>query len=540
MRNLSTKLIIGLAAILAGALALLGWANLRVLRDNLETTVVGNERRMADVIFRSTRDGMLRNDREQQVQIIHNIAAQPGVKKIRIMSKSGRIEISSDPAERGRMVNKSADGCIICHSSAEPLTKPAGKDTVRIYRMGEERVIGLVRPIENEPACANAACHAHPASHRILGVLDVVFSLGQVDQALAEHERRMLAQVGFSAIVMLGFVGLLVYMLVSRPIKQLIAGVHQFAAKNLSYRFGFKRRDEVGELAAAFDDMATELELLNRTLEDRIRRKSHELELAQEKLIHSEKLASLGQLSAAVAHEINNPLAGIYTYAKLLEKKLAPGQPVSEWLQTIQHESRRCGGIVNNLLVFARRQHTELAPADIRTIIQRTANVVQHKLEMSGIELAIEVADLPAVVCDASQIQQVLTAIIINAADAITGAAAQPGAAHGSPAGKVAVRAGLMEDDRVDISVSNNGPPIPKDVLPKIFEPFFSTKQATSGVGLGLAVAYGIVKRHGGDIQVETGAETTFHVILPIGDSVPPSAGNLENGDVRQAIHTDR
>ncbi len=539
MRNLSAKLIIGLAAVLAGALALLGWANLRVLRDNLETTVIGNERRMADVIFRSTRDGMLRNDREQQIQIIHNIAAQEGVKKIRIMSKTGRIEISSDPAERGRMVNKSADGCIICHSSAAPLTKPAGKDTVRIYRMGNERVIGLVRPIENEPACANAACHAHPASQRILGVLDVVFSLREVDHALAQHESRMLAQVGLSAVVMLGFVGLLVYLLVSRPIKQLIAGVHQFAAKNLAYRFGFKRRDEVGELAAAFDDMATELELLNRTLEDRIRRKSKELELAQEKLIHSEKLASLGQLSAAVAHEINNPLAGIYTYAKLLEKKLAPGQPVSEWLQTIQHESRRCGGIVNNLLVFARRQHTELAPADIRTIIQRTTSVVQHKLEMSGIELAIEVAELPAIVCDASQIQQVLTAIIINAADAITGSA-QAGAAGGSKAGKVTVRARLAEEERVDIAVSNNGPPIPKDVLPKIFEPFFSTKQATSGVGLGLAVAYGIVKRHGGDIQVETGAETTFHVILPIGDSAPPPAGNLENADVRQAVHTDR
>lgn len=535
MRNLSAKLILGLAAVLAGALALLGWANLSVLRDNLETTVVGAERRMADIIFRSTRDGMLRNDREQQVQIIHNIAAQPGVRKIRIMSKTGRIEISSDPTERGRMVDKSADGCIICHSSAEPLTKPEGKDTVRIYRMGGERVIGLVRPIENEPACSNAACHAHPASQRILGVLDVVFSLSEVDAALAHHERRMLAQVGVSAVIMLGFVGLLVYLLVSRPIKRLIAGVHQFASKNLAYRFGFKRHDEVGELAAAFDNMAGELELLNRTLEDRIRRKTNELEQAQEKLIHSEKLASLGQLSAAVAHEINNPLAGIYTYAKLIEKKLAPGQPVGEWLQTIQHESRRCGGIVNNLLVFARRQHTELAPAGVATIVQRTASVVQHKLEMSSIALAVEVGELPPVICDASQIQQVLTAIIINAADAITGAGAQNGGN-----GKVTVRAAVVEDGRVDIAVSNNGPPIPKDVLPKIFEPFFSTKQAASGVGLGLAVAYGIVKRHGGDIQVETGAETTFHVILPIGDSAPPPTGNLENADVRQAVNTDR
>ena len=175
------------------------------------------------------------------------------------------------------------------------------------------------------------------------------------------------------------------------------------------------------------------------------------------------------------------------------------------------------------------------AHPEVVAAVQRTASVVQHKLEMSSIALEIEVGELPRVICDASQIQQVLTAIIINAADAINGAGA-----NSSGNGKVKVRASVVEGGRMDIAVSNNGPPIPKDVLPKIFEPFFSTKQATSGVGLGLAVAYGIVKRHGGDIQVETGAETTFHVILPIGDSAQPSTGNLESADVRQAVNTDR
>ncbi len=555
MRSLSAKLIVALVAVLAGAMALLGWANLRVLRDNLETTVVTTERRIADIIFRSTRDGMLRNDREQQRQIIANIAAQEGVKKIRIMSKTGRIQISSVPAEQGGMVNKTAEGCVLCHAGdAKPLERPAHKDTFRMYRIGDERVIGLVRPIENEPACANASCHAHPASQRILGVLDVVLSLAPVDRALADHERRMRAQVIVSAIIMVAFVALLVWALVSRPIQELRTGVRQFAAKNLSYRFNFRRRDEIGSLAAAFDDMAGELEMLNKTLEDRIRRKSKELELAQEKLIHSEKLASLGQLSAAVAHEINNPLTGIYTYAKLVEKKLAPGKPVADWLQTIQHESRRCGGIVNNLLVFARRQHTEMARVEVKAIVRRTVSVVQHKLEMHGIALETEIGDVPPVVCDASQIQQVLTAIIINAVDAITGGAAAPapleagtspsepgaGHAHVMRGGHICVRAVSAGEGRVDISVTNDGPPIPADVLPKIFEPFFSTKQAASGVGLGLSVAYGIVKRHGGEIQVDTGAETTFHVILPVGDSGAAAVNPLENTDVRQAVHTDR
>jgi two-component system, NtrC family, sensor kinase len=511
MRSLSAKLIAGLVAGLAGVILWLGSANLRVLRQNLETTAVLTEKRMADVIFRSTRDSMLRNDHASQIEIINSIGSEPDVRKIRIISKFGSIHYSTVPSEVGKLVDKKADACIACHASNKPLEAPHTKDTFRIYRVGQERVIGLIRPIENEKACSNAACHEHPASQRILGVLDVVLSLNSVDQVLASHERRMRAQIIFSAAVMVLIAGTLVWFLISRPIKRLTSGVRVLASRNLSYRFGFgNRRDELGELANAFNDMASELDTANRTLEQRIQRKTKELEAAQEKLIHSEKLASLGELSAAVAHEINNPLAGIYTYAKLLEKKLAPPKPQLEWIQTIQHESRRCGEIVNNLLVFARKQHTEIAPAEIRTIIDRTVAVVQHNLQMHTIALECEAPDLPMVDCDASQIQQVLMAIIMNAVDAMT--------SGGPKGGNLWIKAALIPDNRVDISITNNGPPIPKDVLPHIFEPFFSTKQAASGVGLGLAVTYGIVKRHGGEIQVETGDKTTFHVVLPVGE----------------------
>jgi two-component system, NtrC family, sensor kinase len=532
MRSLSLKLIAGLVAGLAGVLFWLGSANLRVLRENLETTAVMAEQRMAGVIFHSTRNSMLRGDREQVVEIVRSIGAQPGVRRVRIMAKSGAIQVSTLPAEVGQMLDKRAEACTLCHSSSQPLEKPDAKQTYRFYRIGKERVIGLIRPIENEPACSNAACHAHPPSQRILGVLDVVLSLESVDQALAAHEKRMSAQVALSFALMIAIAALLVWLLMSRPIHRLIAGVKILGSHQLSFRFGFKRRDEIGELAGAFDHMAAELENANLTLEERIRRKTRELEAAQESLIHSEKLASLGEMAAAVAHEINNPLAGIFTYARLLEKKLAPGKPAVEWIQTIQRESKRCGEIVNNLLVFARRQHTEIAPADVKIIIERTLAVVRHKLQMHSISVATEVADLPSICCDASQIQQVLTAIIMNAVDAIS--------SQGPRGGNLRIRAAMVDAVWVDIAVANDGPPIPKDVLPHIFEPFFSTKQAASGVGLGLAVTYGIVKRHGGDIQVSTGEETTFHVILPVGEP-PAESKNTEEADVRRdTVHTDR
>ena len=531
MRSLSAKLIAGLVACLAAVLLWLGAANLRVLRQNLETTAVMSAQGMADVIFRSTRDSMLRNARGEQLHIIGSIGAQPGVRKIRIFAKTGSIQVSTVPGEIGAMVDKRADACYACHSSTRPLEKPETKDTFRIYRLGQERVIGLIRPIENEPACSNAACHAHPATQRILGVLDVVLSLKAVDEALATHERRMRAQVAFSAALLIVIAGLLVWWLVSRPIRRLTAGVRVLGARDLSYRFGLRRRDEIGELAAAFDQMAGQLEAANRTLEERIREKTRELEAAQESLIHSEKLASLGEMAAAVAHELNNPLAGIFTYARLLEKKLGPAQPALEWIRTIQHESKRCGDIVGNLLVFARKQPTQMAPAEVRAILERTLAMVRHQLQMNSIELVTELEPLPPIYCDAAQIQQVLLAIMVNAVDAMSG--------NGRRGGILRVRATAADERHVDIAITNNGPPIPREALSHIFEPFFSTKPAASGVGLGLAVAYGIVKRHGGEIRVETGAETTFHVLLPREGPAGARPATEKANASGEAVHSD-
>ena len=332
MRSLSAKLMLGLTAALAAIFFALGTANLRLLRANLESATVVSAERMADVIFRSTRETMLANDRSSQISLIRSIGAQPDVLKVRIFSKDGAIQYSTVPEEVGHFVDKRAEACNACHAESRPLEKLATPLRSRIYRIGQQRAIGLIRPIENENACSNGACHAHPASQRILGVLDVVLSLEAVDLTLATHERRMQGQVLISAALFTAVAGLLVWLLINRPVQHLAVGVRALASGDLSHRVDVRSRDELGDLAASFNHMAGELDTAQRTLEQRIEAKTRELEAAREKLIHSEKLSSLGQLAAAVAHEINNPLAGILTYARLLEKKLAPPKPALDWI----------------------------------------------------------------------------------------------------------------------------------------------------------------------------------------------------------------
>lgn len=511
MRSLSAKLILWMGVALVVVFVSLDLVHLAMTRRNLEETWIGTAERMADVIQRSTRHSMLKNAREDVYHTIRSIGAQPIVRRIRILNKAGQIHYSTDDAERHTFVDRRAEACWGCHAQSQPLERVPRPDRARIYRLGGERVVGVIRAIENEPACANASCHAHPPAQRILGVLDVVLSLEPAEHSIRQQELRIAGLTLLGGLLLLGLLTALVWRLVRRPVQGLILGTNELGAGNLKFRLRLERQDEIGHLATALNHMASELDQArdeitawNRELERRVQEKSAELERTHQRLIHSEKLASLGQMAAAVAHEINNPLAGILTYARLVEKRAPPDSDMRAWLEIIQRESRRCGEIVRSLLAFSRQRPAEMAPERVNQIVDRALQVTRHRLELQQITVETELADLPEVVCDASQIEQVLVALLINAADAMP------------EGGMVRLGAGCPDESHVAVAVSNNGPPIPEDVLPRLFEPFFTTKQKTTGAGLGLAVAYGIVRRHGGEIQVETGPLTTFRVILPV------------------------
>jgi len=520
--TLSARLIVLLLAGMVVIFALLGYLNIRLHRRHLEAASLASAERMSDVIQHATTYHMLRNDREALYQSITTMASEPGVVRIRIFNQEGRISFSSDASEVNTYVDKRGEACYACHAQAQPLTKLNRPDRFRIFKPNGHRVLGIITPIENQPSCSTAACHAHPAEQQVLGVLDTNVSLARADADLRESSIRMLAYTLVAVVLIAVVSGIFVWRVVHIPVKKLTAGTNRLARGELGYQLNIVSRDELGELALSFNQMSRQLREAReeadnwaQTLEARVEDKTRELKHAHQAVMQSEKMASIGKLAATVAHEINNPLAGILTYAKLLRKWLDRDgwsaerrDEVRGSLELIECESRRCGEIVRNLLTFSRSSPMNLQWVDLNQVIDRCVRLVQHQTELNNVQLQPQIAeDLPQVQCDAAQIEQLLLALIMNAVDALP---------HG---GNLWVRSRMVpEIGAVQLEVQDDGVGIPESILPNLFEPFFTTKEKGHGVGLGLAISKGIVERHRGRIDVDSkpGQGTRFTISLPV------------------------
>lgn len=533
--SLSTKLISWLLASLLLIFALLGYLNIRLHRQHLEAATLTSAERVSDVIKRSTTYYMMRYDREGLYRTIQTMADEPGMSKVRILDSTGLIRYSTDPNEVNQSVDKNAEACYACHAQSRPLARLNRPDRLRIYHGRDgQRILGIITPIENQVACWNAACHAHPASQQILGVLDTNLSLAKADAQLAESTDRTIGYTVAAMLMLACLSWLFIVHVVDQPIRALTDGTKRLADGDLGFQIAVRSQDEVGDLAVSFNEMSLQLRAANeeiiawaKTLEDRVEEKTRELKTINDQVLHVEKMASVGKMAAVVAHEINNPLAGILTYSKLIKKWLDQGdlsddkrKEAVQCLDLIAGESRRCGDIVKNLLTFSRTAPMNVAAADLNSVIDRSIRLVFHQLEMNGIEVQTDLpSDLPIVQCDAAQVEQVLLALIMNAIDAMP------------RGGNLWVRTRLLADqEEVQIEVRDDGTGIPPEILPRMFEPFLTTKESGKGVGLGLAVSRNIVEAHGGNIEVQSdlGKGTTFTVTLPLNITPVKTAGPKE------------
>lgn len=518
--RLSFKLIASLVGCLGVIFALFGYQLTEQHRHDLEAVNFEAADRISDSIKRSILYSMQLNHREHIYHTIQTLGGEPGINKIRIFNEVGRISYSSDDSEINTLVDKKEEACYACHNQEEPLRRLPRPDRRRIYYDTQgNRILGLINAIENEPRCYEAACHAHSPDQTVLGVLDVTMSLSSVDQTIRKGRTLLLAQLGLAVLVVSIVLAVVVWFLVHRPIRQLMIGTEKIAAGELDYRIQIDSRDEMGALGRSFNRMTQQLsqarlELTSwtQTLESRVEEKTAALRAAHRHMIQVERMASMGKLAAIVAHEINNPLAGILTSARLVLKRLRRGgardDDTAEHLELIAQEAGRCGDIVKSLLQFSRPRSESRRPEDLNQLVSDALRLVQHKMNLMSVETRFKLdEDIPPVVCDSQGIKQVLVAVLINASEAV-----------GTAGGQIVLGTHFqVEKGLVEISIQDNGCGMDEQTKQRIFEPFFTTKEDVHGVGLGMAVVSGIVAAHGGEIQIDSavGQGTTVTIVLP-------------------------
>jgi len=283
----------------------------------------------------------------------------------------------------------------------------------------------------------------------------------------------------------------------TRPLVNLTKAAQEIGKGEFDVSLKATSRDEIGSLTNSIGNMAQELRDREKALED-----------AHGALIQSEKMSAFGQLSAGIAHEVKNPLAGILGYTQLTLKGAEDDTTLYKNLKIIEQETKRCNSIIENLMKFARQDKPKLNPLSVNDVIEDSLVLVDHQMGINHIELGKDLAEtLPSVRGDANQLIQVLMNIMINAQQAMDG---KPGT--------ITVTSRALNAGVVELKVQDTGPGMPEEVRTKIFEPFFTTKLVGKGTGLGLAVTYGIIKDHGGNIRAETelGEGTTFIITLPV------------------------
>ncbi len=529
-RTLSVKLFLLLVVLLGIAFTIILHNNIKTYNSHLQENVFDNAIRLSNIIKRATYYSMLKNSREDLTNIITSIGREDGIDRVRIYNREGKISFSDNLQEINQTADKEAGKCFVCHKEepAKGITVDT-KDLMRILISEEgNRQLAFINPIENEPKCYNADCHAHPKNVKKLGMLDVKLSLKKIDQEILITKKKVLvysiALILLTALLKGGFILKLIHF----PIRKLIYGTKEVAKLNLDYQVNLNSRDELGNLARSFNEMTGQLKTANESvqnwsaqLEKRVREKTEELKKTQSHLILTEKMASLGRLSAMVAHEIINPLSGILSYSKLTSRYLNHENFNSEMMESAQknlgfisNEAKRCGEIVKNLLIFAKKTLGDIKEEHLNDIINNSINVITHSAKMKNIALIKDLDEDDLIHGDVGALQQIFIVLIVNAMEAMP------------RGGKITVSTDFhKEKNKVRIVVADNGTGMPEEIMPHIFDPFFTTKETEKSTGLGLSVVYGIVEQHGGDIKVESKVNqgTKFIITLP---RVPPQKNN--------------
>jgi len=439
---------------------------------------------MMSVIERSISSSMSTGNTRDVQKILEMVGSDPRLAGVRIFHPDGRILKSSEPNEIGRRVDPHSLGTFLQGQRHDVFRGPAGGD-----------VMGVVKPIYTEQRCA--PCHG--PGRRVVGVLNLDLSLGEMEDQLLETTQffglTMLAVV----LLLTGGVSLIFHRFVRQPLKTISARMAQVEEGDLTVRLKPQSSSEVSSLVVSFNSMV-----------DRLREANDELQQCHyQQMERVDRLASVGEMSAGIAHEIKNPLAAISGAISVLYEDFDEGDPRREVVNKVLEQIARLDKAATDLLFFGRPGKPSFEFVDTNDLLNKTMFFVSQHPEAKNVHQNKEFTrNLPPVWVDAKQLQQVFFNIIINAIQAM------------KDGGILLMQTDLTEDREkqvVRVMIGDSGPGIKPEVLDNIFTPFFTTK--TQGTGLGLAICRQLIEQQGGtiDIKSRVGEGTRVLINLPVG-----------------------
>lgn len=506
------------------------WIIFRSVNERYMQSVISeNGNNIGSLVEGALYRSMLENDRTSLQGTLDIINTMSGVDDVNMYDNKNNLAYSSISNDTA---NHSDPDCKSCHRDIDSMFSTKEK-SYRIIDVNSEcsmnhnnnnsRHLLIKTPILNSESCYTASCHAHSQSDEVLGSLLIKFPMTGLDAALDKSTKDYFLLASLMTFLLVLFLIVFTNKKIKNPLNAIIKASEAVAKGDKRTRLEIKphQLSDMRMVSYAFNDMldnlqtaTNELQNWSQQLEYKVQKKSEELGQAQNELINIERIASLGKLSLSVAHEINNPLSGILVYAKLIYKQLnsqdldpIKKESMLKHLRLIENETKRCGDIVKGLLDFSRKDQNDFEPKHLHEILLDTFELMTHPMKVANVSFLSDfAARTDLIYCSPNQIKQICVAILVNALEAV------------SENGEVLIKTSNPDDENIRIEIIDNGIGISVEDIPHVFEPFFSTKEKTNGIGLGLSIVHGIIQSHKGKTAVrsERGKGTTILVTLPL------------------------
>ena len=481
-RSLTTRVIATTISLLIAGIFIYTIFNVRHQQDMLIDTARESTEMLLHTVESSIYNSMHIGNVQDVGSILSMVGQHNQLVGVRIFHPHGVILRSSIPSEIGRYASE---------NDYKIYQSPKNYSIFNLPPHGE--VLAMVSPIYNEVACH--PCHGSKA--RVIGVLNINYSLNRTKMQMLNASRIFVISSVTITVFLAITISFLLLRFVKKPLDNMVETMLKVEKGDFAVRIAYKGNDEIGRLIESFNSMVDRLDLTRKELE----------QLHFQQLERADRLASIGEMAAGIAHEIKNPLAGISAAVTIIKDDMSAGDPRGAILGEVIDQVMRLDKTVNDLLFFGKPSLPELSWVDINTILTITLKFASQHSGGANIERRIELqSDLPPVYADGKQMQQVFLNIVLNAYQAML---------SGGVLGITSSLAIRNDIEYVRVDISNTGPGIPPQILEKIFTPFFTTK--AQGTGLGLPICNKLVKLHKGEIHV-TSDDTTgtvFTVELP-------------------------